>query len=351
MSTCSIPQVASGQALYGVLYHVPGSKSMQPAQKHTKPWYNGHMSPQSIVVPAEETPMRLDVFLAQHTDISRSQLQKHIKGGTVQVNGQAVNSHHKVKPGDTISFGDLTVAYHETVRDAPLTEPNILFENTNVLVINKPSGWVVHGGPSIHERTVADWAVDHDSNIATVGDRPEQRPGIVHRLDRDVSGVMVIAKTQAAFDHLKRQFQDHTIIKEYIALVLGRITHTSGRIAFAIARKKDKSGLMVARPNSKEGKEADTRFTVERYIKNFTLVRVRTLTGRSHQIRVHFKAISHPLLGDKLYRRRGQKKLRLEPPRLFLHATLLGFVDLDGSSLRFEAPLPDDLQQYLTRVT
>ena len=217
-------------------------------------------------------------------------------------------------------------------------------------MVNKPSGLVVHGGPGIHELTLADWAVQHARQIADVGDEPNERPGIVHRLDREVSGVIVIAKTMEAFDDLKRQFQDHTIFKEYIALVYGRITDQTGRIDFAIARSPSKSGLMVARPKSTEGKQAETLFHVERFVKGNTLVRVRTLTGRTHQIRVHFKAVGHPLLGDPLYKIRRLKIEKIPVPRLFLHAEKLGFDDLLGKRRAYRAPLAPDLEQYLSRA-
>lgn len=304
-----------------------------------------------IVVPAGTPLTRLDVFLARHTDLSRSQLQKHIKAGTIQQNGKATKPHHLVHPGDSIRLQELSVTYQAEPIPVESPEPKILLEDDRYLVVEKPTGMVVHGGPGIHEPTLADWAVKHDPKIAEVGDRPEERPGIVHRLDREVSGVMVIAKTKRAYEGLKQQFQEHSIMKEYLALVHGRLTDQHGRISFAIARKADKSGLMVARPASLEGKQAETKFTVERFVKNLSLVRVQTLTGRTHQIRVHFKSIGHALVGDPLYKNRGQKKLKITPPRIFLHAMKLGFMDLSRQPREFQSPLPSDLQQYLARVS
>ncbi len=305
---------------------------------------------QTLVVPADRQPVRLDVFLVEHADLSRSQLQKKIKAGHISVNDKSVKAHHLVHPGDVVAIEGLEVPVHAEAKSMDGLEPEILLENNEYLVVNKPAGLVVHGGLGIHERTLADWAVEHDPKIAEVGDQPKQRPGIVHRLDRDVSGVMVIAKTQDVFNDLKTQFQDHSITKEYLALVYGRVVDQAGRIDFAIARKADKSGLMVARPKSQEGKSAETLFHVERYVKGNTLVRVQTLTGRSHQIRVHFKAIGHPLVGDPLYRVRKLKIHKLTPPRLCLHATKLEFDDLGGQRMKFEAPLPKDLAQFLARA-
>ena len=304
---------------------------------------------QSLIVPPGK-PLRLDVFLVQHADLSRAKLQQAIKDGRVTVNAKAVKAHHLVRNGDTVVVKNIPAPLHIEARVTPTNEPTILDEDDNYLVVNKPSGLVVHGGPGIHELTLADWAVAHARQIADVGDDPDERPGIVHRLDRDVSGVMVIAKTMEGFDDLKRQFQDHTIFKEYLALAYGRITDQVGRIDFAIARSPSKSGLMVARPKSTEGKQAETLFHVERFVKGNTLVRVQTLTGRTHQIRVHFKAIGHPLVGDPLYKVRRLKIEKTPIPRIFLHAERLAFDDLAGKRREYRAPLTPDLEQYLSRV-
>jgi len=304
---------------------------------------------QSLIVPPGR-PMRLDVFLVQHADLSRSKLQQAIKGGRVTINDKIVKPNHTVRPGDVVLVTDLDAPLHQEAKAAAANDPTILDEDENYLVVNKPSGLVVHGGPGIHELTLADWAVAHSRQIADVGDDPDERPGIVHRLDRDVSGAMVIAKTMKAFDDLKHQFQVHTIFKEYLALAYGRITDQVGRIDFAIARSPSKSGLMVARPKSTEGKQAETLFHVERFVKGNTLVRVRTLTGRTHQIRVHFKAVGHPLVGDPLYKVRRLKIEKLPIPRVFLHAERLGFDDLQGKRREYRAPLAPDLEQYLSRA-
>lgn len=304
-----------------------------------------------LIVPPATPAVRLDVFLSQHTNLSRSKLQKDIKRSAILLNDQPAKPHDHVRAGDVIRLERSEAVVEERDRVSPGDGPDIVFEDENYLVVSKPSGLLVHGGPGVRGPTLADWAVAHDPQIETVGDQPRIRPGIVHRLDRDVSGVMVIAKTQAAFLDLKRQFQHHAITKEYVALVFGRLTDPTGRISFAIARKADKSGLMVARPASQEGQAAETLFTVERYVKSMTLVRIQTLTGRSHQIRVHFKAIGHPLVGDPLYRIKRMKVTKLPPPRLFLHATTLGFDDLAGQRRTFTSPLPKDLAQYLARVS
>lgn len=316
-------------------------------------WYAMTMTdaPQTLVVDHLTEPTRLDLWLTRHADLSRTHVQKIIKEGRITLNGKVPKTHHPVKNGDIVVITAESEHFSDQEKAVPPLEPAILYEDDNYLVVSKPTGLIVHGGPNIDEPTLSDWAVAHDGKIALVGDNPDERPGIVHRLDRDVSGAMVIAKTAKAFDDLKRQFQEHSIFKEYLALAHGRITDQTGRITFAIARKEDKSGLMVARPGSTEGKEAETKFTVVKYVKNMTLVRVQTLTGRMHQIRVHFKAIGHPLVGDPLYRMKRMRDPKNVPPRLFLHARLLAFDALDGSRKSLEAPLPSDLAQYLARVS
>lgn len=304
---------------------------------------------QTLTVPPGPS-MRLDLFLAQHANISRSKLQQAIKAGRVTVNGKVVKPHQEVRRADVIVVTDLEAPLLTEAKPSTLLEPTILDEDENYLVVNKPSGLVVHGGPGILDPTLADWAVAHDPKIADVGDQPDVRPGIVHRLDRDVSGTMVIAKTNKAFDDLKRQFQDHTISKQYIALAQGRITDQMGRIDFAIARSPGKTGLMVARPKSTEGKQAETLFRVVRFVKGMSLVQVRTLTGRTHQIRVHFKAIGHPLVGDPLYKIRRLKLEKYPAPRVFLHAERLAFDDLAGKHREYRAPLAPDLEQFLTKT-
>jgi 23S rRNA pseudouridine1911/1915/1917 synthase len=308
------------------------------------------LAPQTLIVNPAAAGVRLDVFLARHADISRVKLQAAIKQGHVTVNGKTVKPNHSLKPNDTVIVAEMTTALHQEEKRDPGLDPVILFEDEQYLVIMKPSGLVVHGGPGIHEPTLVDWLVDHVPNIGDVGDQPDIRPGIVHRLDRDVSGVMVVAKTQPAFLSLKRQFQDHSIEKQYLALAQGRVVDQSGRINFAIARSPGKSGLMIARPKSNEGKAAETLFRVERYVKGMTLVHVQTLTGRTHQIRVHFKAIGHPLVGDPLYKIRRLKMEKLPAPRVFLHAERLAFDDLEGQRREFTAPLPPDLQHFLDRA-
>ncbi len=229
----------------------------------------------------------------------------------------------------------------------------IIYEDNDLLAINKPAGIVVHGdSPS-----VVDWILQNYPQIKNVGEEPELRPGIVHRLDKDTSGVLLIAKNQKTFEYLKLQFQNRKIKKKYIALVCGKLRVESGIINLPIGKsKKDfrKKACLDAR-RAVHGKlagkirEAVTEYKVLKRFLGHTLVEVSPKTGRTHQIRVHLKAIGHPVVCDKLY---GPKKL--ECPfgltRQFLHASSLEFNLSSGARIKIEADLPEDLQNVLNML-
>ncbi len=250
-------------------------------------------------------------------------------------------------------------------------EPTIIFENDDYLVINKPAGLIVHGGTGITEPVLTDWLRTRYPEIENVGDDPI-RPGIVHRLDKEASGLMVIAKTQKAFNHFKKQFQNRKIVKKYIALAHGAISKEEDVIAFPIRRSKDgykMAALPVSsetisdknKPNNRdrgtlraqeESKEAITEFCVlHRYI-NYTLLDVTIKTGRTHQIRVHFYAYGHPLVGDPLYwtKKSKVKNEKIKLGRIFLVARELSFKDVDGEKQKFSIELPADLQSFLDKT-
>lgn len=238
----------------------------------------------------------------------------------------------------------------------------IIRETPDFIVIEKPAGLLVH--PTVHHEgpTLVDELVAHYPKIKQVGDNHE-RPGIVHRLDREVSGLMVIAKTPEMFEHLKQQFAGRTVHKEYLALIHGKLPKDEGEIGFVIARSR-RGGRMAARPSSQEGREAKTTYEVTRRFPNATLVRVLPETGRTHQIRAHFHALGHPLVGDRLYRTKRQRRKELQKfkgeetqmlgkqkiPRLMLHATRLSFPDLDGKIQTFESSIPPEFNAFLNSL-
>lgn len=236
--------------------------------------------------------------------------------------------------------------------------PNIqsIAESDDYLVVFKPAGLLVHGGAHMNEDTLADMFARAYPEAAKVGDNPF-RPGIMHRLDRDACGLMVLAKNQACFEHLKSQFKNRKVKKEYIALVHGRILKDEAEIDFPIARKTG-SGRMAALPRTVKGtdnelgRSAITNFSVKQRFVNYTLVDVSIATGRTHQIRVHLNAYGHPLVGDRLYAasKFRAKEAKSDLNQLFLAAVKLGFQDQQAQWQEFSIPLPDDLSEMLGRI-
>jgi len=249
--------------------------------------------------------------------------------------------------------------------------PNIIYEDNNYLVINKPAGLTVHGGGNIKEKTLADFLIEQYPDIKNVGDDPI-RPGLVHRLDKEVSGLMVIAKNNESFIHLKAQFKDRDVNKEYIALVHGKMTADFGSINFPIKRSRE-GYKMAAMPlntfdllsrrkptdrdqGNLEGifkaREAITEYSVLQKFINYTLLKVKIKTGRTHQIRVHFFALGHPLVGDNLYFNKKSKvqnkKINLE--RIFLFAHNLKFKSLEGETKDFTLDMPEELTRFLKNL-
>jgi len=234
---------------------------------------------------------------------------------------------------------------------------NVIYEDDDIVAINKPSGLLVHpvlessrGDTVQSSPTLVNWLLEKYPEIKLVGDDPSIRPGIVHRLDKDTSGVLVAAKNQKSFDFLKSQFQNRQVVKKYIALVHGKVKNKEGVINFPIGaskhdfRKKSSIGKLRGKI-----REAVTEYKVIEEFPDYTILEISPQTGRTHQIRVHLKSIGHPIAGDKLY---GQKKetnhLNLE--RQFLHAKSIDIMLPSGGKIRLEADLPDDLKEALLKL-
>ncbi len=234
-------------------------------------------------------------------------------------------------------------------------EPDIIEQTDDYVVIIKPAGLLVHPADSSpDEPTLVDWLVKKFPQIKTVGDEPELRPGIVHRLDREASGLMVIALNQKTFDALKVQFQDRTIEKEYLVLVHGKMLRDFGEINLPIGRMSRGGRMAAHSSNYEEGNEARTEYFVEKRFSTTTLLRVHIHTGRTHQIRVHMFSLQHPVVGDTLYplKKFGKTKMGKAfplPPRLCLHAARLAFTDKTGARKEYLAELPPDFANYLTQ--
>lgn len=304
---------------------------------------------------------RLDIALTALLEISRSQAQKLIAEGAVLVNKKVPKTAGlPVRVGEVIEVQGAKKKAKETkekkavkkMADTALLKTiKIIAETPEYVVLEKPAGLLVHATMANEPDTLVSWLIKKYPKIKKVGDDTEVRPGIVHRLDKEASGLIVVAKTQAMFDHLKDQFKNRTVEKEYMALVHGKTSKDWDEIKFPIARGET-FDRMAARPfkhHPVEGeKEALTEFIVEKRFANCTLLRVTLHTGRMHQIRVHMLAYNHPLVGDPLYQQRKRKRnLDEKLGRMFLHSVKLGFTDLDGKKQVFETKLPEKLSEFV----
>lgn len=226
------------------------------------------------------------------------------------------------------------------------TKPNIIYIHDDFAVINKPPGISMHGGNRIVGETLADWLAQQFPEIRIVGDDPVMRPGIVHRLDKDTSGVVVIARVQHAFEYLKNLFKNRRVEKTYLALVAGRVAKKRGVIDLKIGRLVKNPALRGTEwQRIKNEREARTEYRVLEYLPDFTLIEVTPKTGRMHQIRVHFAAFGNPVAGDHIYGKTIKPPMGLN--RQFLHASSISFSYPEGKRWRFEASLPDDLAGVL----
>ncbi len=304
----------------------------------------------------ERAGQRLDKFLSQKDPKqSRSSLQKMIEEGFVLVDGIKKSNHYSLKEGETVEIKKATAKTKKNPVDFDI---EIVFENDDFLVVNKPAGLIVHGAEHIKSPTLADWLVKKYPKIKKVGEN-ELRPGIMHRLDKDASGLLVIAKNNETFFHLKKSFQERTVEKEYTALVYGQVQKDEGQIDFPLKRATT-GHRQAAVPSGWDDiedagklKEAFTEFKViKRYLNN-TLLSVKIKSGRKHQIRAHFYAFGHPLVGDDLYGTRKTKELnkRNSPGRIFLSAVKLSFTDKDGEKHSFSCDLAPELESFLKTIS
>jgi 23S rRNA pseudouridine1911/1915/1917 synthase len=291
---------------------------------------------------------RLDVFLSRREAFSRSAVQKLIDGGFAEVNGKTPKSNLRLRTGDAVMFRvpppvEMNAA---TPRNIPL---EIVYEDDSLIVVNKPKGLVVHPAAGHSDDTLVNGLLFHCGSLS--GINGVKRPGIVHRIDKDTSGLLVAAKTDAAHIGLCAQFAEHSVTRAYKAVVRGAVKADEYVIDAPIGRHpRDRKKMAV---NFKSGKTAVTKYTVlERFGQKFTLVEARLKTGRTHQIRVHMSYIGHPLLGDDVYGIRAVLPLDINGQTL--HAGVLGFTHpITGERMEFEACLPYyflDILNYLARI-
>lgn len=305
-------------------------------------------------VDVQQSSQRLDRFLAgQLADASRVEVQRWIKEERVTVNGQPGKASYKLRAGDSLTL--LRPPRIESQIEPEQVELVVVYEDDDLLVVNKPAGMVVHPAPGHVRGTLVNALLGRDPGLAAVGG-PE-RAGVVHRLDRDTSGLLLVAKNSTAFAKLQRQFKTRRVEKTYLALVEGAPDAASGRIEAPVARDPAHRQRMAVLSENRGGRKAATAFRVlESYISTmsqqrheFSLLEVDLLTGRTHQIRVHMAFIKHPMVGDRIY---GRRKQRIPCPRQFLHAHRLAFTQpTTGQRIEVEAPLPADLQAVLDQLT
>jgi 23S rRNA pseudouridine1911/1915/1917 synthase len=305
---------------------------------------------QRLEVDAELDGTRLDTFLAGALpDVSRSQIQRLIKDGHVQGPGKTLRASTPVHTGQVF-----TLTRPEPVAADPVAEAlplRIVFEDPDLVVIEKPAGMVVHPGAGHASGTLVNALLHHVGDLSGIGG--QLRPGIVHRLDRGTSGLMVVAKHDRAHQELTRQFTDREVEKEYVVLAWG-VVPAGRRIEDAIGRDPVNRQKMTTR--ARRSRSAVTRVTYAHHFKGASLIKVAIATGRTHQIRVHLSAIGHPVVGDAVYggvHRRVPANLRavLRLERPFLHAARLAFTHpSDGRRIEFDSPLPPDLQTVLDDI-
>jgi len=303
-----------------------------------------------ISVNKEGAGMRLDIFLAKNLNLPRTKVQKFI------LNGQILLNNKKVKPSCVTTANDLIKfspqKNSESLEEKKIPEIFVIFENEDVLVIDKPRGVAIHPDTKYKDNTVVNWAIKHYPPIVNIGE-DMTRPGIVHRLDKETSGVMILAKTQAMFEWLKKAFGDRHIKKQYLALVTGEFPENIKSIELDIGRSPNKAKQLAipsdrAKQKSIKTRSAKTEFKIIKQFKNYTLLEARPLSGRTHQIRVHLSSAGHPIFGDKIY---GKKqKNGLENSAMFLHSQTLSVPFPDGTSHQWSAPLPEDLEIILQKI-
>jgi 23S rRNA pseudouridine1911/1915/1917 synthase len=300
-------------------------------------------------VPAGTKPERLDAFITHQCNLTRSYIQRLIKEGFITVNSHCEKARYTVKEGDRIEVilpdepdGILVP------EDIPL---NILYEDEHMVVVNKPPDMVIYPAAGNKSGTLMNALVSRCPKLASVG--APLRPGVIHRLDKDTSGVIVIAKDDESYHNIVAQFRERTIQKYYLALVFGSLKEQQGEIRTLIGRSRWNRKKMAVKTD--RGKEAITQFEVLKRLNSSTLAKIRIITGRTHQIRVHFASKGHPVLGDKTYGKKteliiGGKSIGF--PRQMLHACSIKLKHpLSGMPMEFTAPMPEDMEKAVKELT
>ena len=318
----------------------------------------------SMTIDKGQEPLRIDKFLMHRIEgATRNKLQQAINLGMVLVNGKEIRPNYKIKPLDSVVvYSDLSPEETDVVPEK--MELNIVYEDTDLMIINKPAGMVVHPGSGNYSGTLLNGVSYYlQQQNPAISEDVLPRFGLVHRIDKNTSGLLVLAKTDKAMRHLAKQFFDHTISRKYVALVWGDMQNDTGTIVAHVGRNLRFRKLFEAYPEGDHGKEAITHYKVLERFGYVTLVQCILETGRTHQIRVHMKYTGHPLFNDDFYC--GDKIVKGTVftkykqfvdncfqicPRQALHAKTLGFVHpTTGEEMFFEAPLPADIEQVIEK--
>lgn len=297
---------------------------------------------ETVTAEAEDAGTRADVFLAAKLGVSRSNMQKLLEDGRVKRGEKIIKANYKVRAGEMFV---VDIPEPEPIEAVPENIPlDIIYEDDDVVVLNKARGMVVHPAPGNYTGTLVNALLYHCSNLS--GINSAIRPGIVHRLDKDTSGIMIVAKNDAAHISLSQQIQSKTAVRTYLAVVRGNIKTDSGTIETQIARDKtDRKKMAVVKEG---GRDAITDYEVLERFGKYTLVRCKLRTGRTHQIRVHMEYLGYPLVGDPKY---SPMKTPFGIKGQALHSHTLEFTHpRTGERMKFESPLPEDMHKIITRL-
>ena len=296
-----------------------------------------------LTTPLSGLNQRLDVFLSERIkELTRSQLQRFIEERRVKVDGIARKSSYKLKSGEKVEVEyELATPQEIQPENIPV---DVVYSDDHLAIIDKPPGMVVHPGAGKKHHTLINSLLYRFPDLKEVG--PEERPGIVHRLDKETSGLMVVARSLKAYELLQQQFRKREVEKTYLGLIHGRMPEKRGKISWSIGRHA-KHGERIS-VKTKKPREAETNYSVQKEYEEFSLLEIKPLTGRTHQIRVHMAASGHPLAGDARY---GRRKSKPSIPRLFLHASRLSFIHPETQEkVEFSSPLPQDLKSFLEKL-
>ncbi len=298
----------------------------------------------------EDANKRLDIFLAIKSGVTRSRITRAIKEGKVNINSIVLKGNYKIKPGDIICL-----EYNEPEEETLIPESidiEVLYKDPHIMIVNKPPGMVMYPSAGHGRSTLMNAVAFLADTLPTIG--APLRPGVVHRIDKDTSGLVVIALTNDSYYGLVTQFSNRTIERRYIAIISGYPGSESGEISAPIGRSQSDRKKMSVK--TKSGKPAHTKWKLIKRFEKASLIEAVLLTGRTHQIRVHFSSSGHPILGDIVYGKKNHVEIqgnrKIVIPRQMLHAKTLGFIHpYTKEQMKFETPLPEDMEIILAELT